>query len=96
MLVLASGGQVQAQELADLKVDSKAREYHEKNPVQVAKQEFSLSKAGMVTLLYVTDPYHKDIKGGYIPLEEVNGRNFVIGPGIYQKRTPETGIPGQL
>jgi len=98
-LILAASlgvGRVQAQELADLKVDSKARNYDVKNPVQAAKQEFSLSKAGMLTLLYVTDPYHKDIKGGYIPLEEVNGRNFVIGQGIYQKRTPDTGIPGQI
>ncbi len=95
MVVFPKVGRLNAQDLADLKVDSTARKYDDKNPVQAAKQEFSLSKAGLLTLLYITDPYHKDIKGGYIPLEEVNGRSFELGRGIYQKRTPDSGIPGQ-
>lgn len=86
---------VQGGELVELKVDSKTRPYDEKNPVQAAKQDFSLSNAGMLIMLYVGEPYYKDVKGGMIPLEEVNGRNFDIGKGIYQKRTPDPGIPGQ-
>lgn len=82
-------------ELVDLKVDSKARPYDGKNPVQAAKQEFSLSKAGMLMMVYVGEPYYADVKGGMIPLEEVNLSNFVIGTGIYLKRTPDPGIPGQ-
>lgn len=85
----------QGADLADLKVDSKARPYDEKNPVQAAKQEFSLSKAGMLILYYVTEPYYQDVKGGMIPLEEANLSNFVIGKGIYLKRTPDPGVPGQ-
>lgn len=85
----------QGADLADLKVDSKARPYDETNPVQAAKQEFSLSKAGMLMLHYVIEPYYQDTKGGMIPLEEANLSNFVIGKGIFQKRTPDPGVPGQ-
>lgn len=85
----------QGGDLADLKVDSKSRPYDETNPVQAAKQEFSLSKAGMLMLQYVIEPYYQDAKGGMIALEETNLSNFVIGKGVYQKRTPDPGIPGQ-
>jgi hypothetical protein len=85
----------QGGDLVDLKVDSTTRPYDEKNPVQAAKQEFSLSKAGMLMMVYVCEPYYADVKGGMIPLEEANLSNFVIGRGIYQKRTPDSGIPGQ-
>ncbi len=83
-----------ADDLVDIKVDSKARKYGEKNPVQAAKQEFSLSKAGMVKLVYKTDMIYKDSRGGQ-GLEEVNLSNYTIGTGIFQKRTPDTAIPGQ-
>jgi len=88
--VLGQGG-----ELADLKVDSTTRPYDEKNPVQAAKQEFSLSKAGMLILFYEGEPYYEGVKGGMILPEETNLSNFYIGKGIYQKRTPDPGIPGQ-
>lgn len=87
-------GRVQAQELADLKVDSKARKYSEKNPLQAAKQEFGLSKAGMVKMVYKTDMVYKDSRGGF-SLDEVDLRNYTVGRGIFQKRTPDTAIPGQ-
>lgn len=97
-LLLAAGplgaGRSAAQELADLKVDSKARKYDVKSPVQAAKQEFSLSKAGMVKLAYRTNMVYKDARGGQ-SVEEANLSNFSIGRGIHQKRTPDTAIPGQ-
>lgn len=96
LLILGSlQGVVEGQDLADLKVDSKARRYDENNPVQAAKQEFAISKAGMLTLLFIIEPYQKDARGGFTPLEEVNLSNFFIGTGIYTKRTPDPGIPGQ-
>lgn len=87
-------GRVRAQELANLKVDSKARKYSEKNPLQAAKQEFALTKAGMVKMVYKTDMVYKDSQGGF-SLDEVDLRNYSVGRGIYQKRTPDTAIPGQ-
>ena len=51
-LPFTPGGRAAAQELADLKVDSTARKYGEKNPVQAAEQKFGLSKAGMVKLVF--------------------------------------------
>lgn len=93
-VVPQGAGRVQAQELADLKVDSKARKYSEKNPLQAAKQEFGLSKAGMVKMVYKTDMVYKDSRGGF-SLDEVDLRNYTVGRGIFQKRTPDTAIPGQ-
>lgn len=89
------GGKAAAQELADLKVDSTPRKYSDKNPPQAAKQEFSLSKAGMVKLVFHNSKVYKDVRGGQVGLDEVELRNYSVGTGIYQKRTPDTAIPGQ-
>lgn len=95
MVVATQGvGPVQGQELADLKVDSKARKYSEKNPLQAAKQEFSLSRAGMVKMVYKSNRIHKDSRGGF-GLDEANLSSYMVGRGIFQKRTPDTAIPGQ-
>lgn len=89
------GASARADELVDLKLDSKPRKYGPKDPLQAEKQEFSLSKPGVLTLVHVIDPFHKDARSNFFTLEEVNLRNYVIGPGIFQERIPDDAIPGQ-
>lgn len=94
-LLAAVGPQpARADGIVDLKVDSKPRRYDVKNPVQTAEQTFGLTKAGMLTLVHVIDPVHKDARGG-MSLDEVNLRNFQVGRGIFQERIPDDAIPGQ-
>lgn len=94
LLAVSPVGRTAADELVDLTLASKPRKYGPGNPLQAEKQEFSLAKAGLVTLVHVIDPVHKDSRGGF-SLDEVNLRNYAIGMGIFQQRVPDTAIPGQ-
>lgn len=85
---------IRADELVDLKLDSKPRRFAPQNPLQAEKQDCSISKPRVLTLVHVIDPVHKDAGGGFT-LDEVNLRNYVIGTGLFQERIPDTAIPGQ-
>lgn len=87
LVPLFDQARVCADEVVDLKVDSQPRKYDIKNPLQAEKQDFALSKAGVLTLVYVNDPVHSGRRCGY-SLDEVNLRNYSIGTGIFLERIP--------
>ncbi len=93
LMATAEPAQTRADELVDLKVDSKPRKYDPQNPLQAEKQDFSISKPGVLTLVHVIDPVHKDAAGGY-SVDEINLRNYVIGTTILPGADPGHGHPG--
>ena len=75
-VLLLMAGAVQAQELVNFELASKARPYSLKNPVDRESRDFSMSKPGILTIFYESAPYHSG-PGGH-SFEKIDAKGGVL------------------
>ena len=76
VVLLLMAGAVQAQELVNFELASKARPYSLKNPVDRESRDFSMSKPGILTIFYESAPYHSG-PGGH-SFEKIDAKGGVL------------------
>jgi len=102
MLIAVATRHVRGEELVKLKLDSTRRAYDTAtDPPSGVKQDFSIPKAGFMTVIYILEPFPaKSDSGGYriFPIAPKNGPDWEarhhLGTIILNELTPKDAKPG--